>query len=328
MNKIFSIALVSGLMLAGILGCNQPKQTEIKTDTGWSGYNIIATTGQINSALVKLTEGTSTKITLFCGPGVDPHSYSATTKDVEAMVDAHLIVYNGFHLEAKLSEQLDSTFKDKAWSMASAFPTKDRLEWEEEDAPAEEESFDPHIWNHLPAWSECVQGLADKLVELDRDNGDVYRKNAEAYIKEINEAHEWAKEKLSALPEDRRVLVSAHDAFNYFAKVYGLETFAVLGIGNDPEADYQTMKEVAEKVTEKKVPAVFMENITNPKVISALQEACAAKDWKVEVVPETLYSDDIGETAPQNTFLGAFRSNVEIIVKALSPKEVATTEAN
>ena len=97
-----------------------------------------------------------------------------------------------------------------------------------------------------------------------------------------------------------------------------METLAVLGIGNDPEADIKTMRSVAEQICEKKIPAIFMESITNPKVTKALQEACTARDWKVELVGNPLYSDDIGESAPQNTFLGAFKSNVEIIFKSLN----------
>ena len=111
--------------------------------------------------------------------------------------------------------------------------------------------------------------------------------------------------------------MSAHDAFNYFAKEYEMETLAVLGIGNDPEADIKTMREVAQEICDKKVPAIFMESITNPKVTQALQEACQARDWQVNLVDQPLYSDDIGEKAPQNTFLGAFKSNVEIIFESL-----------
>ena len=111
--------------------------------------------------------------------------------------------------------------------------------------------------------------------------------------------------------------MSAHDAFNYFAEEYNMETLAVLGIGNDPEADIKTMREVAAKISDRKVPAIFMESITNPKVTEALQEACAARDWKVALVDRPLYSDDIGEKPPQSTFLGAFKSNVETISEYL-----------
>ena len=315
------IAFLALVIVIPFAGCDSAVNSESANGDSSSvddgTLRIVATTGQINAALQKLTAGTHASIKLFCGPGVDPHSFSASTQDVQAMLDVDLIVYNGFHLEAKLSEHLHGKFEDKAWSMASAFPENTKLDWVEDGEVDPEAPFDPHIWNHLPGWSECVKGLSKKLSEADPAHADLYAKNCEAYVVEIMEAHRWAKEKLAAIPEENRTLVSAHDAFNYFAQEYGMETLAVLGIGNDPEADIRTMREVAEKICDKKIPAIFMESITNPKVTQALQEACAARDWEVNLVDQPLYSDDIGEKAPQNTFLGAFKSNVEIIFESL-----------
>ena len=285
-----------------------------------SSLNIVATTGQINSALTRLLDGTNANVKLFCGPGVDPHSFSASTADVQAMLNADLIVYNGFHLEAKLSEHLHGKFENKAWSMASAFPEQFRLDWVEDGEVDPEAPFDPHIWNHLPAWIECVTALGAKLGDVDPANKEIYAKNAEAYVGEIMEVHNWAKEKLAEIPDGAKTIVSAHDAFNYFAKVYDMDTLAVLGIGNDAEADIKTMRTVAETICEKKIPAIFMESITNPKVTEALQEACQARNWQVNLVDRPLYSDDLGEKVPLNTFLGAFRSNVELIVASLNPQ--------
>lgn len=279
--------------------------------------NLIATTGQVNSALSAITAGTGTTIKLFCGPGVDPHSFSASTKDIQAMKDADAIFYNGFHLEARLHEHLHDLFSDKAWAMSSAFPEDARMDWIEDGQKDPNAPYDPHIWNHLLGWEACVKGLTEKLIELQPKNAEVFRTNSERYIQAIQTTHQWATESLKAIPAERRFIVSAHDAFNYFAKVYDMETMAVLGIGNEAEADIQTMQKVADMIVEKKVPVIFLEAITNPKVSVALKEACEAKDWKVEIVQEQLYSDDLGEKPPQNDFLGAFRSNVEIIVKNL-----------
>ena len=321
------IALLSLIAISSILsiGCDPAKQSVDQNDgtAGNQPLQIIATTGQINDALQQITSGTGAKIKLFCGPGVDPHSFSASSADVQAMLDADLIFYNGFHLEAKLSEHLHGTFENKSWAMASAFPKEARLDWVEDGQIDDEAPFDPHIWNHLPAWGQCVTALAEKLAATDTKNADKYKSNATSYVTNINETHAWAEEALAKLPADRRTIVSAHDAFKYFAKVYQMEALAVLGIGNDAEADIQTMRSVAGLIAEKKIPAIFMESITNPKVTQALQEACAAKDWKVKLVDQPLYSDDLGEAAPQNTFLGAFRSNVEIISSALNESSAA-----
>ncbi|MCH2181414.1 MAG: zinc ABC transporter substrate-binding protein [Mariniblastus sp.] len=307
------------LIFLFLVGCRSEtvSKTDVPVEEGSRSLNVIATTGQINSALQKLTEGTGMGIKLFCGPGVDPHAFKASTRDIQAMQDADAIFYNGFHLEAKLADQLNDTFESKSWSMASAFPDEYRLQWEEDGEVDPEAPFDPHIWNHLPGWSSCVQGLADQLIALDPSNGPTYQKNCDAYVGEIMNLHEWSKSQINEIPEGRRYLVSAHDAFNYFAEVYDMRTMAVLGVGNDPEADIKTMRQVAEEVCEHKVPVIFLETITNPKVTQALQEACQARDWDVQIASRSLYSDDLGETAPQDTFLGAFKSNVELISASL-----------
>ena len=241
--KILLTTFIASLAIC--LGCADLSQTSNNLNSIVEPFKVVATTGQINSALVKITEGTECSIKLFCGPGVDPHSFSASSQDVQAMLDANLIVYNGFHLEAKLSDHLHGTFEEKSWSMASAFPVESRLDWVEDGKVDPDAPFDPHIWNHLPAWAGCVEALATRLGEADPINAKIYETNASSYVEEILQSHQWAKEKLTTLPESNRTIVSAHDAFNYFANIYGMETLAVLGIGNDPAADIKTMRDVA-----------------------------------------------------------------------------------
>lgn len=279
--------------------------------------NLIATTGQVNSALTAITAGSGASVKLFCGPGVDPHSFSASTNDIQAMKDADAIIYNGFHLEARLHEHLHDLFADKAWAMSSSFPDEARIDWLEDGQQDPDAPFDPHIWNHLPGWTACIKGLTEKLIELSPKNAELFQTNSNQYIQSIETTHQWAMDSLKAIPEERRFIVSAHDAFNYFAEVYNMQTLAVLGIGNDAEADIQTMQKVAQDIVEKKIPVIFLEAITNPKVSTALKEACEAKNWNVKIVQQQLFSDDLGENPPQNKFLGAFRSNVAIIVENL-----------
>lgn len=303
---------VAGL---AVVGCDQSKSTADRSSS--SSLNLIATTGQINSALSAITHQSDCKIKLFCGPGVDPHSFAASTNDIQAMKDADAIFYNGFHLEARLQEHLHDLFADKSWAMASAFPQDARIDWLEDGQQDPDAPFDPHIWNHLPGWTECVAGMTEKLIELSPANADLFRANSEKYIQSINQTHQWAMDELKDIPQSRRYIVSAHDAFNYFANVYDMKTLAVLGIGNDAEADIQTMQNVADLIVEKKIPVIFLEAITNPKVSVALKEACQSKDWDVKIVQQQLFSDDLGSKAPQNEFLGAFRSNVDVIVANL-----------
>ncbi len=283
-----------------------------------TGPLVVATTGHVYDALSALTRGTEIELELLCGPGVDPHSYSASTKDVLALRRADAIIYNGFHLEAQLAELLhDDSLGGKSWPMSSSFPEDARLDWVEDGEIDPEAPFDPHIWNDLRGWSSCVSGLAARLAMVYPDLAGAFAANATVYLAEIEEADRWAAEQLQRIPEGRRVLVSGHDAFQYFARRYDLETLSVLGVGNDPEADIRTMQDVAHTVAERRVPVIFLESLTNPKVTRALEEACAGHGWTVEIARAPLYSDDLGQSSPVDTYLGAFRSNVATIVAAL-----------
>ena len=299
------------------VGCNSSSDNSLPPGNTAGPQAWVATTGHIADALRQISAGTGAEIKLLCGPGIDPHSFSASTRDVQAMADADAVFYNGFHLEAKLHDLLHDEFSDKSWAMADAFPVEARLDWVEDGEIDPEAPFDPHIWNHLPGWSSCVSELVDYLCEMDPDNAETYRTNGQAYVAKIDAMHQATLQQFNAIPQERRVLVSAHDAFNYFAKVYNFETVAVLGIGNDAEADVKTMREVATTVCDRKVPVIFLETITNPKVTTALQEACSARQWSVKIAEEPLYSDDLGSEPPTDTFLGAFESNVNLIAASL-----------
>ena len=312
--------LVNLVLLGTLVGCKQEgsepagaEATSAATTQSW-----VATTGHIADALRKISAGTNVEIKQLCGPGVDPHSFSASTNDVQAIASANAVFFNGFHLEARLHDLLEHEFGDKSWAMANAFPSDARLDWVEDGQIDPVAPFDPHIWNHLPGWSKCVEGLTAEVCEVDPANAELYQKNGQAYIAEILATHQQAVEEFELIPEERRVLVSAHDAFNYFANVYGFESVAVLGIGNDAEADVKTIREVAKTVCDRKVPVIFLENITNPKVTAALQEACQAQNWQVKIAEQPLYSDDLGVEPPTDTFLGAFTTNVELISKSLN----------
>lgn len=304
-------------LVIGSLGCSSSRENSGSSEGNSDGQAWVSTTGHIADALRQISAGTGTEIKLLCGPGIDPHSFSASTGDVQAMANADALFYNGFHLEAKLHDLFHNEFADKSFAMADAFPVDARLDWVEDGQIDPEAPFDPHIWNHLPGWSDCVSGLIEHLCVIDPGNAETFRKNGETYVEQIDALHQKTLVRFGKIPESQRVLVSAHDAFNYFANVYGFETVAVLGIGNDAEADVKTMRDVATTICDRRVPVIFLETITNPKVTLALQEACAARQWEVKIAEEPLYSDDLGNDSPTDTFLGAFESNVNLIAKSL-----------
>ncbi|MCA8955371.1 MAG: zinc ABC transporter substrate-binding protein [Planctomycetes bacterium] len=300
------------LLLIGMSACRPAVQGPVP-------LSVVATTGHIHDALTQLTAGSDVQLVRLCGPGVDPHSFRASTHDVHEMQAARLIVFNGFHLEAQLQPLLEGAMAHKSWAMAGAFPEPARRAWLEDGRSdvTPTRRVDPHIWNDLPGWAACVRALAARLGEVSERHRDLFRRNGERYAAAILEAHRWAGTLLAEVPVGRRYLVSGHDAFQYFAHAYGLRTLAVLGIGNDAEPDIASIRAVVEQICAHRVPVIFLESITNPKLSVALQEACQARGHRVEIAAQRLYSDDLAPTPPRNTFLGAFRGNVEVIHAAL-----------
>lgn len=305
-----STALLSAVFvcLTWLTGCGGEASADGK-------LAMVATTGHIHDALQQITAGAEDRVslTLIYAPGTDPHTDAPSGKDIEALEDAKAIFYNGLHLEAPLSQLLTVEYADKSFEMASAFPESTRLESGDED---EKKRFDPHIWNHLVGWAGCVEALAERVAELDPEEADRYRKQGKAYADELRKADAWAAEQLAAIPAERRFLVSTHDAFNYFAHPHELKTLSPLGISTDKQPSVAEMSEVVDLVIDNKVPVIFVESGTSSDVIRAIQEACSDKGWDVKVAAKELFADTLGEP-PYDTFLKAFRSNVEVISGAL-----------
>ena len=322
-RRVWNVGWValSAWMMAGCVATSPPA-----SESDDSRFRVVATTSQIADALQQVLGPLSEEIeiTRLCGPGVDPHSFSPSVADVRAMESADLIIFNGFHLEAKLDALLQGRYAEKSWSMAGAFPESARLAWVEDGQTDPSAPFDPHIWNHLEGWAQCVRQMASTVAAKRPEKSDAIEVGATAYLAEIQAIHVEAKSRFAAIPRERRVLVSSHDAFNYFADVYGFDTLAVLGIGNDAEADVATMRQVAETVADREVPVIFLESITNPKIAQSLREAAAARGWQVRIADRPLYSDDLGSEPPTDTFLGAFQHNVDLIAESLTPS--AATE--
>ena len=288
----------------------------------------IATTGHIHDAVRRIVPEGLIDLRLLCGPGVDPHSYAASARDADALERAELILCNGFHLEARMHDLLTGRYAEKTIAMADAFPSEARLDWVEDGEVDPAAPYDPHIWNHLPGWRQCVRKLVDLCDDkLPSSRSSEITAAGDGYVAEIGDAHGSAANTFVSIPKQQRVIVSAHDAFNYFARAYGFETVAVLGIGNNAEADIATMRQVADTVTDRKIPTIFLETITNPKVSEALAESCAAKGWAVKLSEEPLYSDALGVAPPVDTFLGAFEHNVRVISDGLTATLPVASEA-
>lgn len=274
--------------------------------------SIFATTGYLADAAQNIAPDAN--VFTMVGPGGDPHTYQPSTKDIEKMQDADLVLWNGLHLEAQMITQLES-LGDKQLAVGDQLDTTDLLAWPEEGSGGEK-LHDPHIWNSPALWTEVVELIGDKLSEVDADNADSYAAHADSYSDEIDAAADEAEALLADVPS--RTLITGHDAFNYFGKTFGFEVHATDFVSTDAAKSPQEISELADLIVEEEVPVIFQDNQANPQAITSLSEAVESRGWSVEISDEELFADTLGPTKPTDTYLGAFKHNAETVAAGLS----------
>ncbi|MBD3403071.1 manganese transporter [candidate division GN15 bacterium] len=306
MNRLFVIVAV-GLILAVGFGCGS---NEGPVNDG--RLSIVATTGMVGDA-VKEIAGDRVDLTVMMGPGVDPHLYKATKGDVDAINDADMIFYNGLYLEAKLTDIFEKMSGQKTVVAIGEAIDSSLLRF-----PAGAEGHpDPHVWFDLTLWQTAVGKVAEALAEQDAANAEYYRANAQAYFDTLSALDEWVQEQINRIPEQQRVLVTAHDAFEYFGRQYGIEVRGLQGISTVTEAGLQDITAMVDFLTDQKIKAVFVESSVPRKTIEAVVEGCRSRGHEV-VVGGELFSDAMGEGGtPEGTFVGMVRHNVNTIVESL-----------
>lgn len=273
---------------------------------------VFATTGYLADAVHNIAP--DAEITTMVGPGGDPHTYQPTTKDIEAMQSADLVVWNGLHLEAQMIDQLES-LGDNQIAVGDKVDQAGLLPWPERSADGEK-LYDPHIWNSPELWTQVVDALGAKLGEVDKDNAAAYVQAADDYEKQIQAAEDKARAELkNATP---RVLITGHDAFNYFGKTFDFEIHATDFVTSEAAKSPTEISELADTIAEKKSPVIFQDNLANPQAVTSLKEAVGARGWIVTVSPEELSADTLGPDAPNDTYLGAFEHNAHAVAEALT----------
>ena len=215
------------------------------------------------------------------------------------------------HLEGKLGELLERMGERKPTVGVAERLASEKLLHDEHGAR------DPHVWFDVSLWSESAGAVADALAIFDPPHAADYRANLKAYQEKLNALHEYAREQLATVPSDRRVLVTAHDAFRYFGRAYGIEVRGIQGISTDSEASNREVTDLVAFLAERKIKAVFVETSVADQNIRALLEGCSARGHEV-VIGGTLFSDAMGEAGkPEGTYEGMVRHNVNTIVAAL-----------
>lgn len=293
------------LLMIFLIACNQKNSAESQNGK----LNVVATTGQLTDA-VRTIAGDNVNLIGLLGPGIDPHSHQATTRELEALTNADIIFYNGLHLEAQMVEFLSQMPNVKTIAVGEQLPQDQLLTWSSS-------SYDPHIWNDPLLWSKAVEVVRDGLIEADPTHADSYRKNCDAYVAEIKELDLFVKSTLATIPTENRVLVTAHDAFSYYGRAYNLEIVGLQGISTQAEASTADVQKVANLIVQRKIPAIFVETSVSPRTVEAVKEAVQAQNHTV-AIGGSLYSDALGEQGTTaETYLGMIRENTLTIAKGL-----------
>lgn len=274
---------------------------------------VFATTGYLGDVVKNLDP--EAEITVMVGPGGDPHTYQASTKDIEKLKAADVVVWNGLHLEAHMIDQLRS-LGAKQLEVGEKVPKDLLLPWPEKDDKGND-LHDPHIWNSPQIWKNVVGQVADKLSSANASQAKSYKEKAGAYTTKIDELDAKNKTLLGKIPPERRLLVTGHDAFNYFGKHYGIEVEATDFVTSEADFSAQDLDKLATTIAQRKIPIIFQDNLKNAQAVRSLEEAVKAKGGKVKVSDKPLYADSLGEEAPVDTYLGVFEYNAKTITDAL-----------
>ena len=303
---VLLVGCLSAILAAGCGGTGE-------IGAGEDGKIRATTTTTMITDLVRQIGGDRVEVTGLMGPGVDPHLYKASQGDVSALREADVVFYNGLFLEGQMEDILEKTGEQKPTVQV----TKDIPEEELLDSPQYEGQFDPHVWFDATLWRTTVDPVVEQLSELDPEGASEFEQRGEEYKRQIDELDSFVGEEISSIPEEQRVLVTAHDAFNYFGRRYGMEVRGLQGISTEAEAGSRDVQELADFLAENEIKAIFIESSVPPQTIEAVQDAARDRGWELEIGGE-LYSDAGGDEGTEaETYTGMFRENVETITEAL-----------
>jgi len=305
------LALAGLVVVTGCGGRNAP------TEGAGGPLRVVATTTVV-ADIVRNIGGPDVELESLMGPGVDPHLYTPSAGDVRRMSAAEAVFYNGLHLEGKMTEVLEQMGRRGVPTVAVAdcIPEHDLI-----TAEGFSGVHDPHVWFDVSLWRHAAECARDQLSAMDPDNAEGYASRGGAYLEELDALHHWIGERMAEVPREWRVLVTAHDAFSYFGRAYGVEVRGLLGISTAAEAGTADVTELASFIEARRIPAIFVETSVSPRYVEALQQAVVAKGFEV-AIGGSLFSDALGEPGgPAGTYVGMVRTNVETIVGALDREQ-------
>lgn len=305
--RVLMVAWVGAVVGCGPADGGRPDLTGRKA-------RIVVTTGMI-ADIARNTAGDTADVDALMGPGVDPHLYQPSPRDVQRLRAADLVLYNGLHLEGKMADVL-------AKLPRSVAVTRGLAESDLRPAPdGTAGAHDPHVWFDVSLWEKCAVEVEKAMADLDPPHAADFARNGSVYRERLRALHAEVKKRADGLPADRRVLVTAHDAFYYFGHAYGFRVHGLQGVSTVAEVDVAGINRLATLIGGQRVPAIFAETSVSDKGLAAVQAEVKTKygfDVRITGDDERLYSDALGEPGtPAATYEGMVRHNVEVILGAL-----------
>jgi manganese/zinc/iron transport system substrate-binding protein len=299
-------SVIAGLsMLAAATAMSGPARSE-------QPLVVVATTGMIADA-ARQVGGNLVTVRALMGPGVDPHAYRQTRSDIVALSKAGLVLWHGLYLEAQM-EDFMKKLAQKRTVVAVAEEVPRNLLIGHDDYS---DKFDPHIWMNPNLWSRVVISVRDSLIKVRPEHAATFRANGDQHLAELAQLAGYATQVLASVPAESRVLLTAHDAFNYFGSAYGFEVMGIQGISTESEAGLRRISELVDLLVKRNIRAVFVESSVSDRNIRALIEGAAAKGHEV-VIGGELFSDAMGEPGTyEGTYVGMIDHNTTTISRAL-----------
>ncbi|CAM4287109.1 zinc ABC transporter substrate-binding protein [Paenibacillus alkaliterrae] len=307
----FVSALVLALSLV-ISACTSNQENSDNKTLG-EKINVVTTIAQIADP-ISVIGGDRVNVQSLMGPGIDPHLYNATQGDIQKLENGDVIFYSGLNLEANMVKVFEEIGKNKPVLAIGEAISNDKLLNDEEGAT------DPHVWFDIDLWKQALGTATEELKKVSKDDAAYFEANKKKYFEELDKLKKEAKEKLTQIPNEKRVLVTAHDAFGYFGRMQDIQVVGLQGLSTEDEIGLSDIDDTINTLVKYKVPAVFVESSINPASINAVIEGAKKKGLNVKLGGE-LYSDAMGDAGTkEGTYLGMYRHNVDTIFKALSGK--------
>ncbi len=277
-----------------------------------------ATVGMV-ADIVREVAGERAAVTNIIGSGVDPHVYSPTRSDVAVLLKSDIIFYAGLLLEGQMANILVKVSRKRPVYAVTELLQQDYLIHDAATA-----HNDPHVWMDVQGWMKAVLVVADAMVAFDPTHADEYRPRAAAYQERLKRLDDYAKAAIASIPDGQRVLVTAHDAFKYMGRAYGIEVMGIQGLSTESEAGLKDINRLVDTLVDRRIPAVFVETSVSDKNVKALIEGAASRGHKV-IIGGELFSDAMGPSGTyEGTYEGMIDHNVTVITRALGGSSPAT----